>query len=84
MRLLIHPLPPKFGGTGTRSEVAGESAAARVRFVDPGPSDLYGNITPFGESGLLEARSEWAFVLRDHLQFLGIISNYKRRLKGRG
>ena len=52
------------GGTGTLLERAGESACARVRFVDPGPSDLYGNITTFGERGLLEARSERAINTR--------------------
>ena len=43
----------KFGGSGTLSVGAGESAGARVRFVDPAHSDLYGNITTFGESRLL-------------------------------
>ena len=43
----------------------GESAGARARFVDPGPSDLYGNKTTFGESGLLEAQSERAFNASD-------------------
>ena len=56
MRPLIHPLPPEFGGRGTLWEGAGESAGAGVRFH----SDLYGNITTFGESGLLEAWSERA------------------------
>ena len=60
MRPLIHPVPPKYGGTGTLSERAGESSGTRVRFVDPGPSDLYGNITTFGETRLLEAWREWA------------------------
>ena len=32
---------PNFGGSS-------ESMSARVRFVDPAPSDLYGNITIFG------------------------------------
>ena len=55
------PLTPKFGGSETLSEGAGESAGARVRFVEPAHSDLYGNITTLGESRLLEARSERAF-----------------------
>ena len=55
------PVPPKFEGTGTLSEGAGESADPRVRFVEPAHSDLYGNITTFGESGIPEARSAPAF-----------------------
>ena len=55
MHPLIDPVPLKFGGTGTLLEGLGESGGTRVRFVDPGPSDLYGNMITFGESRLLEA-----------------------------
>ena len=73
LRTSKDPGPPKFRGSGTLSEGAGESAGAHVRFVDPSPSDLYGNIATFGESGLLEARSERAYNACDiQLKILNI------------
>ena len=55
--LHVRPLTTKFGGTGTLSEGAGASVGACIRFVNPGPSDLYGNIpvTTFRKAGFLEA-----------------------------
>ena len=53
----LHKCPLiQFGGTETLSEGPSESAGAHVRFVDSGPSGLYGNIMTFGETGFLGAR----------------------------
>ena len=56
--LHVRPLTTKFAGTRTISEGAGASVGACIRFVNPGPSDLYGNIpvTTFRKAGFLEAR----------------------------
>ena len=47
--------------------------------MDPGPSDLYGNKTTFGESGLLEARSEWAINACVIWRKRGRVSNLTER-----